>query len=334
MKRIALTLLVLLPALVVFMPAVLVYYLADSASDPLPSPKPEEDPDQPSASSLQIHVYRTEQQRVETVPLDRYLEGVVAAEMPAEFELEALKAQAMAARTYIIRRLAAGRFDDVPEGAHVLDTVKHQVYLDEQQQKIRWGSDHEWKSQKISQAVSETRGMILTYQGKPIDATFFSTSNGFTEDAEDYWQHSIPYLQSVASPWDQESPRFREQVVMDVAELEQKLGTRLDLTASSAGNWYTVLERTTGNRIGRVRIGSKVYSGREVREKLGLNSTAFTMQLSSGRVVITTKGYGHGVGMSQWGANGMAKSGKSAEQIVKYFYQGVDVQNYQQVIKI
>ncbi|WP_126428828.1 stage II sporulation protein D [Brevibacillus marinus] len=332
MKRTVLALLVILPALLVLMPAALVYYLADRGPQS-PPPAPADAQHQPSVS-LPIKVYRTERQVVETVPLDQYIAGVVAAEMPAEFELEALKAQALAARTYIIRRLAAGSFDDVPAGAHVLDTVQHQAYLDEEQQKMRWGSDYEWKSRKISQAVRETAGLIVTYQGKPIDATFFSTSNGFTEDAEDYWQQPIPYLRSVASPWDQESPRFQQQVVISTAELEEKLGTRLDTPASTNGGWFAVLERTTGNRIGRVRIGSKVFTGREVREKLGLDSTAFTMKLAAGRVVITTKGYGHGVGMSQWGANGMAKAGKSAEQIVKYFYQGVDVQDFRQVLQL
>lgn len=331
MKRTVLALLVLLPALLVLMPAALVYYLADHISQPPPASG---EPQDPPSVLLPIKVYRTERGVVESVPLDQYIQGVVAAEMPAEFELEALKAQALAARTYIIRRLAFGRFDDVPEGAHVLDTVKHQVYWDEEEQKRRWGSDYEWKSQKISQAVKETAGMILTYEGKPIDATFFSTSNGFTEDAQDYWQQPIPYLRSVASPWDQESPRFEQQVVIGTTELEEKLGTRIDVSATTGDSWFTVLERTAGNRIGRVRIGSKVFTGREVREKLELNSTAFTMRRVADRVVITTKGYGHGVGMSQWGANGMAKTGKSAEQIVKYYYRGVELKDWQQVLRL
>ncbi|MBO8165418.1 MAG: stage II sporulation protein D [Brevibacillus sp.] len=331
MKRFIVFLLAALPVLLVLMPAALVYYLSPPAAPVIPAESSSEG-GAGTTEDLPIHVYRTEKERVETVPLGLYIEGVVAAEMPAEFELEALKAQALAARTYIIRRLVSGRFDDIPEGAHVLDTVKHQAYLDEEQRRQRWGSDYEWKSSKIRQAVRETAGMILTYQGEPIDATFFSTSNGFTEDAHDYWNEPIPYLRSVASPWDQESPRFEHRMVIPTDKLEEKLGTRLDLQASTGGSWYTVLERTAGNRVGRVRIGSKVFTGREVRERLGLPSSSFSMQLVSGNVVINTKGYGHGVGMSQWGANGMAKDGKRAEQIVKYFYQGVELQDYRQVL--
>lgn len=111
------------------------------------------------------------------------------------------------------------------------------------------------------------------------------------------------------------------------------MGVRLVQPASSGQNWYTVLERTTGNRIGKIRIGNKEFTGKETRERLGLNSASFTFERDGNRILVTTRGYGHGVGMSQWGANGMAKSGKKAEQIVKYFYQGVSLQNYQTVMK-
>ncbi|WP_134683442.1 stage II sporulation protein D [Brevibacillus migulae] len=329
MKRYMVILLLVMPLCLVLLPALLVYYFSPAEPSSVPAAvignqgKP--------MQQIPIQIYRVQKKKIETVPLETYIEGVVSAEMPAEFELEALKAQAMAARTYIIKRLHEGRFSDVPQGAQVTDTVQHQAYLDEQQRKERWGEQYEWKTKKIKQAVSETMGIVLTYQGEPIDATFFSTSNGFTENANEYWEKQIPYLRSVASPWDIESPRFEEKVTMPIGELEQKLGVRLDSQAISKGSWYQVLDTTTGNRIGRVRIGTKEFSGREIREKLGLNSSSFTMRLSAKQVTITTRGYGHGVGMSQWGANGMAKRGNNAEQIVKYFYRGVTLQNYTQV---
>jgi len=333
MKRYLLIWIVAMPLLLVLMPAALVSLyspkaeagkesVAEAVTVSLAAPPAE----------LQIKVYRTEKKVVETLPLEQYIEGVVAAEMPAEFELEALKAQAMAARTYIARRLREGKFEDVPEGAHVLDTIEHQVYMDDRQRRERWGEQYEWKNRRIRQAVQDTAGIILTYNGEPIDATFFSTSNGFTENASEYWEKPIPYLKSVPSPWDMESPRYEQTVAFPVAEVERKLGVKLDQQAVSSGGAWRVDAMTTGNRIGRITIGGKEFTGREVREKLNLNSSSFSMELRGDQIWITTKGYGHGVGMSQWGANGMAKMGRKAEQIVKYFYQGIDLAPISQVI--
>jgi len=331
MKRYWMLLLAVLPLLVIALPAVLVDHSVKEEPPTGQVASPATGPAYPDNQPV-VKVYRTEANKIDTVPLEAYVEGVVAAEMPAEFELEALKAQALAARTYIVKRLQEGRFDDVPAGAHVVDSVKHQAYLDDAQRRERWGAQYEWKTRRIQQAVADTAGKVLTYEGKPIDATFFSTSNGFTENANEYWERPVPYLRSVPSPWDIESPRFEERKVLSVGELEQKLGVKISAAAASNGSWYQVLDRTTGNRIGKVRVGEKEFSGREIREKLGLNSSAFTMHVESNRVIITTRGYGHGVGMSQWGANGMAKSGKKAEQIVKYFYQGVTLQDYREIL--
>jgi stage II sporulation protein D len=324
-------LLVALPSLLVMVPAALVYLFSPQPAD-VQVQHADLSNNRGDNNQIPVHVYRTEKKVIEKIPLEQYIEGVVSAEMPAEFELEALKAQALAARTYIIRRLNENKFDDVPEGAHVMDTIKHQAYLDEQQRREVWGEQFAWKNERIRQAVRATAGLILTYDGHPIDATFFSTSNGFTENASEYWEQPIPYLRSVASPWDIQSPRYENTVVKSVAEIEQKLGVSISREASSRGTWYQVVERTTGNRVGKIRIGGKEFTGREVRERLGLNSSAFSLELRDGHVYITTRGYGHGVGMSQWGANGMAKTGKSAEQIVKYFYQGVSLQKYQTII--
>lgn len=335
MRNYLIVLLVAIPLVIVAIPALLVKYAPTFA----PTPKPASPQVTPTtinvASQIPINVYRTATKTIETLPIESYIEGVVAAEMPAEFELEALKAQALAARTYIVRRLQERSFNDVPKGAVVLDTVQHQVFIDDKQQRERWGEQYAWKSKKIQQAVLATAGEVLTYGGKPIDATFFSTSNGYTENADEYWAEKIPYLKSVPSPWDSESPRYLQKTTIPLVEFEQKLGVRLDTPAmqGNSGRWYTVLSETTGKRVGKVRVGDKEFSGRELRERLGLNSTAFSMQLKSNGVEITTNGYGHGVGMSQWGANGMAKAGKSAEQIVKYFYQGIALENYGKMIK-
>ncbi|WP_044749376.1 stage II sporulation protein D [Bacillus alveayuensis] len=272
-------------------------------------------------TSVEVAVYRSKEKKIEHIPLEEYVIGVVAAEMPAEFELEALKAQALTARTYIVKRMINNEPISLPKGANVTDTIMHQVYYSDEELKRLWGADYNWKIKKITEAVQATHGQILTYNNVPIEASFFSTSNGFTENSEAYWENAFPYLKSVPSPWDEQSPKFYDRKVMSVAEFEQKLGVKL----SKDGSVGVVLSRTPGKRVEMVEINGKKLKGREVREKLDLKSTDFTWVRKGDEIVITTKGYGHGVGLSQYGANGMAKEGKTYEQIVKHYYQGVNI---------
>lgn len=283
-----------------------------------------------------VPVYLLAERRVDKVPLETYVRGVVAAEMPIEFELEALKAQALAARTYIVRRVSEGDFSQMPvKDAWVTDTVAHQAYLTEVKLKEKWsGDEYRRNMEKLNRAVQETKDKILLYQGKPISATFFSTSNGYTENAEDYWGQYIPYLRSVPSPWDARlSPHYKETVVMPYRQFMSKLGLTGTVTASAAVSGTRVLEHTAGQRIKKVRIGGKLFTGREVRERLNLNSSQFEWKMNGADVEITTTGYGHGVGMSQWGANGMAQEGKTAEDIVKYYYTGIEIGRKSDAIK-
>jgi stage II sporulation protein D len=285
-----------------------------------------------TAPLVQIAVYRTNSKTIEKVPLESYIQGVVASEMPAEFELEALKAQALAARTYIIRRLIAKDYTDAPDGSVVTDTEMHQVYQNEEELRERWGLEYERKISRINQAVNETVGQVLTYEGRPINATFFSTSNGYTENSEDYWTATIPYLRSVASPWDESSPRFKDQIKISVEEFQKKLGVQMALPASTNEVFSHILSTTSGKRVKEVKVGDHVFTGKEVREKLGLSSSHFNFELNEGQVIINTLGWGHGVGMSQWGANGMAQEGHHAEEIVKYYYKNIQVQDYREWI--
>ncbi|HET7578289.1 MAG TPA: stage II sporulation protein D [Bacillales bacterium] len=295
----------------------------EAAAPPVKKPKavpvsaPEHSP------SLTVSVFRYNQKKVDSIPLEQYVIGVVASEMPATFEMEALKAQAVAARTYIVKYLLDPPDLNLPKGAEVTDTPKNQVYKDDSQLKKLWGKDYSWKIAKITKAVKATQGQIITYDGKPITASFFSTSNGYTESAGAYWQHPIPYLKSVPSPWDRNSPKFLSTETVPVQKIDQKLGVDI----SQSGPIGDVIKSTPGHRVGEVEIGDKTFTGREIREKLNLRSTDFTMKHEGSRVVITTKGWGHGVGMSQYGANGMAKQGKNYRQIIKYYYQGVSISN-------
>ncbi|QCJ44818.1 stage II sporulation protein D [Bacillus sp. S3] len=274
-----------------------------------------------SETAVDVAVFRSSKKVIEKVPFEDYLVGVVAAEMPAEFKEEALKAQALAARTYIVNKLISKDTMGVPKGAQVTDTQIHQVYKNDEEMRRDWGKDYSWKKGKIIEAVRATSGQILTYDGKPIDALFFSTGNGYTENSEDYWSGNIPYLRSVSSPWDKKSPKFSSQKVLTVKEFEAKLGVKIG-AGSTIGK---IVERTTGKRVGKVDFNGKVLSGPDIRTKLDLRSSDFAWERKGDSIVVTTKGFGHGVGMSQYGANGMAEEGSDYQEIVKHYYQGVEI---------
>lgn len=309
----------LLAIIVTFIPAIIVLPFSSAKQET----KIENEIVQPNEDQFVVPVYRTLQKQVENVELEHYVAGVLSSEMPADFEIEALKAQAMAARTYIVKQLLTPGEINLPEKAVVTDTVHHQVYRNEDELKELWGKEFNWKYERILQAVKETKGQILTYESKPITASFFSTSNGFTENSEDYWENEVPYLKSVQSPWDEKSPKFVTIEKMPVKTFEEKLSVELPNDKTVA----KVVKRTQGKRIAEIEIGGKTFTGRDVREKLDLNSSDFSVTRNGNEVIIETKGYGHGVGMSQYGANGMALEGKKAEEIVNYYYKGISIEN-------
>ncbi|MDQ1143616.1 stage II sporulation protein D [Bacillus sp. SORGH_AS 510] len=318
----------LLIALTLVVPAVLVLPFSDEhkASGKLGEELKKTSNNEAQASStadmaVEVAVFRSAKSKIEKVNLEDYLVGVVAAEMPADFKEEALKAQALTARTYIVKRLVSKDTLGAPKGAQVTDTVIHQVYKSDEELRRAWGTDYDWKMKKVLEAVRSTAGQILTYKGEAIQATFFSTSNGYTENSEDYWGGNIPYLKSVSSPWDKKSPKFNSQKVMTVKEFEAKLGVKVG-AGSQIGK---IVERTTGKRVAKVDFSGKVLSGKDIREKLDLRSSDFAWERKGANIVITTKGFGHGVGMSQYGANGMAEEGKNYKDIVKHYYQGVEI---------
>lgn len=282
-----------------------------------------------------VNVYLSKEKRVVRVPLESYVVGVVAAEMPADFHIESLKAQSLAARTYIANRLIKKQHLDPNEwgsdakNADVSDTVKHQVYLTDDQLRENWGQDYSWKIKRIREAVLDTKGKIITYEDQPIYAAFFSTSNGWTENSEDYFQTPYPYLRSVTSHWDQASPKYQRQKALSVEQLVEELkretGKQVEIKNELGDSWIRVLEKTEGNRVAKVMIGDEVFTGREVREALQLSSTDFRWKINKDHVLFETRGYGHGVGMSQWGANLMAKKGKKMEEIISHYYQNVKI---------
>jgi stage II sporulation protein D len=272
------------------------------------------------ASPFSVAVMRSTSEEVENVPLETYVSRVIASEMPADFELEALKAQALAARTYIVNHKLHTNENDKKE-SDVTDTVQHQVYKDDKELKRQWGSDYEWKIDKIKKAVQETKGEILTYNSQPITPAFFSTSNGFTENSEDYWENELPYLRSVESHWDKSSPKFLDQKIFTLNQFENAMKVELN----KSGSLVMEVTRTKSNRVDELMIDGHKFSGRAVREKLELRSSDFKIKQKNDHLIFTTKGYGHGIGMSQYGANGMAKEGKTYKDIVNHYYKGVEI---------
>ncbi|NLC78068.1 MAG: SpoIID/LytB domain-containing protein, partial [Clostridia bacterium] len=180
-------------------------------------------------------------------------------------------------------------------------------------------------SKKIRKAVQETAGVVATYQGKLIDPVYHSTSNGNTENAGDVWKLEVPYLQRVESPWDLESPKYHSQVTYLLPELATRLGLSPDSFGPGNSLPFKLLERTGGGRIKRIQVGEKVLTGEEFRRLLNLNSADVAWERRGDQVIFTTKGYGHGVGMSQYGANGMAREGNNYRQILTYYYPGIQL---------
>lgn len=249
---------------------------------------------------------------IESIPLEEYVVGVVAGEMPVSFELEALKAQSVASRSYVMRRIGNnGDYD-------VTDTVSNQVYLDDNELKEKWKDKYSQYISKVRQAVNETSMECLKYNGEIIDAMFFSTSNGYTEDSGNFFSKSLPYLKSVESSWDQEvSSVFQDSKNISLQEFYEKLG----LSYSKELKIENV-SRSSSNRVTSLTINGTVFSGKDVYYKLGLRSSDFSFEQLGSNVIVSTKGYGHGVGMSQYGALGMARKGYSYREILSHYYVG------------
>ena len=250
------------------------------------------------------------------VPFEDYIVGVLAGEMPVSFELEALKAQAVAARSYVMKKMQA----NIDKEYDVVDTVMNQVYLDDEHLQEVWKEDYTNNINKIKQAVLETFNEYLEYDGKVVDAMFFSTSVGATENSEEVFTSEVPYLRSVVSTWDSISPVYEVNYTFELEDFYNKL----NLNYSESLN-IELLETTSTGRVKKLKINGVTLEGNTVVSNLKLKSNHFTIKLEGDKVYITTKGYGHGVGMSQYGAQAMALEGYKYDEILKYYYQGVEI---------
>ena len=274
-----------------------------------------------------IKLLHTKTGEVEEVAIDTYLVNVVSAEMPADFEIEALKAQAVVARTYTIYKIQNKKHDN----ADICDdSACCQAWVSKEERFARWEeSVRESNWQKIEQAVSETKGKIITYEGKPINAFFHSNSGGKTEIPVNVWGGTgYPYLQVVETSGEDNYTQYNSEVVLSNEELLEKLKVNYsDISIDFNNNDdLKILEYTDSGRVKTVKFGNHNLSGTETRSLLGLRSTNFEIIKENENIKFSVKGYGHGVGMSQTGANTLAKEGKSYEDIINHFYMGVVIQ--------
>ena len=269
-----------------------------------------------------IRVKRKEKEKIETITIEKYLIGVIAGEMPISYEIEALKAQAVAARTYAINKIETNKNKEYD----VIDTTDDQVYKDEKELKEIWKENYEKNKKKITQAINETSTEYITYEGKTIKAFFFSTSSGKTENCKDVFGENLPYLVSVSSTWDETSPSYLGTITLSKEEFYKKL----DIPYNE--NLDIEIERNETNSINNIKINKNKIKGTEFRYKLGLKSTNIEIEEKDGIITIKSKGYGHGVGMSQYGAQELALKGYKYEEIIKYYYKGTEIKKYKKSV--
>ncbi len=252
---------------------------------------------------------------IDEMNLEEYVIGVVAGEMPASFESEALKAQAIAARTYATYKIekSNGNYD-------VVTDVSNQKYITIDEMKIKWQTEFDKYYNKVKDAVLKTKGMIMTYNDDVIEAFYFAMSNGYTEDASLVFNEDLDYLESVESKYDNNNLNNFEVVTKFSKE---EVCNKLNISCDNLS--FSNIERSNTNRVNYITVNNKKIKGTEFRSKLGLRSTDFDISIDNNVVSITTRGYGHGVGMSQYGANGMAKEGKNYEEILKYYYKNIEI---------
>ncbi len=293
------------------------------------------DPSAPLSSFGPVRLYRSESKTVEEVPLDEYLCAVLAGEMQANFHAEALKAQAVAAFTYMIYRYEfytenPNAESDHP-GAYVCDDYHHcKAYLPADKAKEKWGES--WYNKyyhNITDAVSSVMGKVITYEGKPINAVFHAISSGKTEDAEAVWGSKVPYLVSADSSLDTAVDGFESRAVFGAEECKEILQNTLKLSAGDdPAKWFSAPQYSAAGTVESISVCGKKFKGTEIRSAFSLRSASFSVAATSGNITFIVHGYGHQVGMSQNGANEMAKTGKTYDEILRHYYKGTEIEDY------
>ncbi len=304
----------------VFLP---IYYIISTLAVPFVTSLflPHSTPSEPvvTASEETVSLFNTSDNSTCTMSMDEYLTGVVAAEMPAAFEEEALKAQAVAARTYTMYKSASNDHE-----ADVCTDFTHcQAYLSGEEMHANWGNDYDFYLSKIKNAVYSTSGEFLTYNDEPIMAVFHSMGGGQTQNSGDVWGSQLPYLTSVPSPGEEAAANYTTTLTLTFDQFRQ---TVADKYPGAKIESYLDVSQPTLTESGHVKsilIGTVSIPGSTLRSMFNLRSTKFTITFSGENVTFNVTGYGHGVGMSQYGANAMAKEGKTYREILSHYYRGV-----------
>ena len=281
----------------------------------------------PGSDASRLVRVRMEDGTAATLTLADYLWRVVAAEMPASFEREALRAQAVTARTYTLYQMGIGTNPNHPEADMCTDIACCQAYLDPDQAAANWGDGASAYAAKITDAVSSTDGQAIFYEGALIDAVFFSSAAGRTLDAVEVWGGSVPYLTGVESPEGEEVPNYHTTAAVSLEDFRETFLAQYpqaDLSGDPSG-WFQSLRPTSSGGVNTVEVGGVVVKGSELRSLFGLRSAHFTVTAGAEGVAFSVTGYGHGVGMSQYGANAMARAGASWQEILEHYYTGVTI---------
>lgn len=283
-------------------------------------------------STILLKVYINNTGQLAIMELEEYVKGVLAAEIPISFHEVAMRAQAIASRTFAIKRIRnLGGFGckTNPEADICTDRECCQGWVSAEELKELWGDEFESNWEKINKAVTGTQGLILTYNGNPIDAVYHSTCGGSTEDSENVWGNRVSYLRKVECDYCKHSPFYKTEKTLCLRDLQEKLGIDLsedDLHENDVfiSGLIEQIERTAGRRIKKIMIGTQSFDGEKLRELLKFPSTRFWWSVK--QLTFQIMGYGHGVGLCQYGADGMAKQGKNINDILTFYYTGVEIE--------
>ena len=285
-----------------------------------------------SKDELKMKVYITKKKTIDSIDLEDYVKGVVSAEMPVEFPLEALKSQAVAARTYALAHKEAFGAGNAPRahGGDVNDTTDFQVFMYKDERLRLWPKSKRQEFwDKITQAVEKTEGEVLAYDGELVMSPYyFSTSGGKTEDAINVFNKEIPYLKSVDSPGEEKAHKYISSKTVTCDYAADKLNSwnsNCNVKSKQLKKQISILEKSKAGTVIKIKVGEKTISGSKFRSIMGLNSSNFDIEFKNNNMIITCRGYGHGVGMSQWGSKAMANKGYDYKKILKHYYKGTDV---------
>ena len=264
-------------------------------------------------NEIKINVKNSETMQISKEKLEDYIIGVVGAEMPASFDEEALKAQAVASRTYAVYKMLHS-----DKEYDVVTDISNQSYQTIDELKNKWKDDFDYYYNRVKRAVLSTKNEVMMYDNEVIIAYYFAMSNGYTEDSSLVFNEQKPYLKSTVSSWEDDNLKnFSYSKIFSIDEFNNIFNISDMINISD-------IKKSDTNRVLSLKINNQEYTGTDVRKKLGLRSTDFDIEVSD-KVVITTRGYGHGVGLSQYGANLMAKNGYNYQEILKHYYTGINI---------